>query len=283
MRRAIAPLILLLLLGCTATPPSDSRSPVNASATAQPTDTKQFPPRSDRPNSPSIDSSGSSTNKQPLTPTQAALGEAASSFTVVSVGDGDTLRVRMGSQTKTIRLACVDAPERDQLGGTAATQRLEELLPPGTGVQLRPVDTDRYGRTVAEVYRDSRSINLQLVAEGMVVVYPDYLDGCASNRTQYLQAEQQAKQQRLGFWQQSNPQMPWEWRQANRQNSTHTPIEPTSQPSPTAQGLPNCVNSDCDCKDFQTQAEAQRVFEAFPDDRFRLDRDGDRRVCEALP
>ncbi|WP_088891847.1 thermonuclease family protein [Leptolyngbya ohadii] len=276
MRHAIAPLAVLLLTGCTATTPPDSS------------------------NSPSIHSSRNLPGKQLIAPGQgtptplpSAPVQTASSTIVVSVGDGDILRVQTGSNpTKTVRLACVDAPERDQVGGAAATRRLKEILPPGTMVQLRPVDTDssvaatgrdRYGRTVAEVFRDSRSVNLQLVAEGMVVVYPDYLDGCASDRRQYLQAEQQAKQQRLGFWQQANPEMPWEWRQANQQHSTPAPTESTSQPSPMAQGLPNCVNSDCDCKDFQTQAEAQRIFEAFPDDRFRLDRDGDRRVCEALP
>lgn len=29
--------------------------------------------------------------------------------TVVSVGDGDTIRVRQGSQTITVRLGCIDA------------------------------------------------------------------------------------------------------------------------------------------------------------------------------
>ena len=67
---------------------------------------------------------------------------------------GDTLRVGTGSQTTTIRLAYayVDAPEQDQTGGDAATQRLKDILPSGEKVQLRVVDIDRYGKTVAEVY-----------------------------------------------------------------------------------------------------------------------------------
>ncbi len=65
---------------------------------------------------------------------------------------GDTLRIRTGSQTTTIRLAYVDAPEQDQTGGDAATQRLKDILPSGEKVQLRVVDIDRYGKTVAEVY-----------------------------------------------------------------------------------------------------------------------------------
>ena len=31
--------------------------------------------------------------------------------TIISVGDGDTIRVRTAAQTLTVRLACIDAPE----------------------------------------------------------------------------------------------------------------------------------------------------------------------------
>ena len=46
-------------------------------------------------------------------PTGAAPG-AGYRATVVSVGDGDTLRVSTGSKPITIRLACIDAPETAQ-------------------------------------------------------------------------------------------------------------------------------------------------------------------------
>ena len=38
----------------------------------------------------------------------------ANAATVVSVGDGDTMRVSEGSRRLTIRLACIDAPETSQ-------------------------------------------------------------------------------------------------------------------------------------------------------------------------
>ncbi len=47
--------------------------------------------------------------------------------------------------------------------------------------------------------------------------------------------------------------------------------------------LNTCVNSDCNCKDFKTQKEAQLVFNAFSKDIFRLDRDKDGIACESLP
>lgn len=94
--------------------------------------------------------------------------------TVLSTGDGDTLRVQQDDKTLTIRLSCIDAPEINQPQGQAASAlseipargRLCELLPRDTPITLRIVDTDRYGRTVAEVYPDGQSINLQMVTEG---------------------------------------------------------------------------------------------------------------------
>lgn len=94
---------------------------------------------------------------------------AQPSTTVLSVGDGDTLRVRQNGKTITVRAACTDAPERQQQGGKEATQRLKELLPMGTRVALRSIDVDRYGRQVAEIYRDGRSINLTMVRSLSVV------------------------------------------------------------------------------------------------------------------
>lgn len=70
----------------------------------------------------------------------------------------------------------------------------------------REIECDRYEQTVAEFYSNSRSINLQLVKEGQAVVYRQYLDNC--NKQQYLEAEKQAQQKRLVFWNQENPTMP---------------------------------------------------------------------------
>jgi micrococcal nuclease len=92
---------------------------------------------------------------------------------VISTGDGDTLRVRVDGQPVTVRLACVDAPETNQPYGAEAANRLQSLLPAGTLVEMRVVDTDRYGRTVAEIFKNRQSVGLQLVAEGYAVVYQD--------------------------------------------------------------------------------------------------------------
>lgn len=157
---------------------------------------------------------------QPKTDSIQARTQSTTTATVVSTGDGDTLRVQNTGEPFTVRLSCIDAAERSQKPwGQMAAARLKQLLPKGQIVQVREVDRDRYGRTVAELYVGSQSINLQMVQEGMAVVYPQYLDGCTATKDQYLQAERSAKQQGLGVWNPSNSLtvMPWEYRRSKRQ------------------------------------------------------------------
>lgn len=197
---------------------------------------------------------------------------------VTKIKDGDTLELERGGESLTVRLACIDAPESNQepFGSQSAT-RLSQLLPVGQAVDLKKKGEDRYDRTVAEVFVGGQSINLAMVREGQAVAYRDYLIGC--DEAQYLQAEKTAKLGRLAFWSQDNPIMPWDWRRGVRVAESPSP-SPT--PQPTQANLPDCVSSDCNCSDFNSQAEAQAVFNAFPGDPHGLDRDNDGIACESL-
>jgi micrococcal nuclease len=214
---------------------------------------------------------------------------------VVSVGDGDTLRVKQSGKTITVRLGCIDAPESTQTPwGQQSANRLKQRLPTGQAVQVREIERDRYGRTVAELFLGNQSVNLMMVREGQAVVYTQYIDNCAATKDQYLAAEAQAKAQRLGFWNQTNPVMPWDYRRGKRSNNRpSTGASPRPQPKPSTAAsptpttsttnLPACTKSDCDCKDFKTQSEAQQVLDAFPGDPYKLDGDKDGVACESLP
>ena len=60
---------------------------------------------------------------------------------VVSIGDGDTLTVQQSSRKVTIRLSCIDAPERAQAPwGAESTAKLKGLLPIGQQVRIREVE-----------------------------------------------------------------------------------------------------------------------------------------------
>uniref|UniRef100_B8HVF4 Nuclease (SNase domain protein) n=1 Tax=Cyanothece sp. (strain PCC 7425 / ATCC 29141) TaxID=395961 RepID=B8HVF4_CYAP4 len=132
---------------------------------------------------------------------------------VVNVADGDTVQVTSAGKLLRIRLACIDAPEMGQKPyGKNAADYLSQLLPPNTRVTLQLVDTDRLNRSVALVYQGKRLINLAMVGAGQAVVYPKYLDRCPQQKTSLLQSEATAKQNRLGFWNQPNPLMPWNYR-----------------------------------------------------------------------
>src|SRR5215475_8083042 len=93
---------------------------------------------------------------------------------VVGITDGDTITVMVDRRPIKVRLAEIDTPERGQPWANRAKQALSDKVF-GQVVQLQVVDTDRYGRTVARVYRDGRDINREMVREGNAWVYRKYL------------------------------------------------------------------------------------------------------------
>lgn len=131
--------------------------------------------------------------------------------TVLSIGDGDTIRVQQGGKRITIRLACIDAPEMAQApDGANARRYLQSRLRLGSSVTLRPQTVDRFGRTVAEVISEV-NINLALVEDGQAFAYLRYLSQC--NAKEYLDAEFRASRSRFGVWRvPGGITRPWDFR-----------------------------------------------------------------------
>ena len=98
--------------------------------------------------------------------------------------------------------------------GQQARTQLQSLLSASPNVVLRPIDIDRYGRLVAEVFTQGTNVNLSLVESGHAVAYRQYLSQC--DRAAYLDAEQHAQQNQTVFWSSPNPTMPWDFRRQNR-------------------------------------------------------------------
>jgi endonuclease YncB( thermonuclease family) len=146
----------------------------------------------------------------------APLLAQANAATVLSVGDGDSLRLRRGDTQLKVRLACIDAPElRQRPEGEWARQALQALLPVGSGVAVRRLATDRYGREVVELSHRGRNVNQALVARGAAFVYWAYIRGC--DRQTYGRLETQARLQRLGVWASPGGLLrPWELRARSR-------------------------------------------------------------------
>lgn len=128
--------------------------------------------------------------------------------TVRYVYDGDTIEVEKDGQTQRIRLLGINAPEvahaQDgsvaEFYGDEAKAQLCKLLPVGTAVRLEYEgrDHDKYGRTLAYIWKDDQLINLRLVELGCAktLFYRD-----AENRkAAFARAESDATRQRLGLW-----------------------------------------------------------------------------------
>jgi len=149
-----------------------------------------------------------------------ARAEADFRARVVSIGDGDTIRVRHGNKLETIRLACIDAPEMAQVPyGEQARRYLQMRLPLEQDVTIHPLNTDRYGRTVAEVNGDI-NLNLALVEDGQAFVYPKYLGQCDAR--EYLDAEYRASRHRFGIWRvPGGIERPWQFRHGRQHERQH--------------------------------------------------------------
>lgn len=137
------------------------------------------------------------------------LGQPA---TVVSVGDGDTIRVMANGFPLTVRLACIDAPESKQPYGKESAAELRSLLPKGQSIELEATGKDRYGRTIGKIRVDGKSINLAMVEKGAAFVYLNYLKPCRDLRSDLIAAEQKARDGKVGLWSQEKICKPWDFR-----------------------------------------------------------------------
>lgn len=133
---------------------------------------------------------------------------------VVGVADGDTMTVRIeGRPPMRVRLNAIDAPEKAQAFGTVAKKGLSDLCF-GKNARIDVVDTDRYGRKVADVWCDGVYANRIMVEQGLAWVYRRY----AGLRADLYAAELSARSKGRGLWVDENPTPPWEFRRSNKRS-----------------------------------------------------------------
>lgn len=138
------------------------------------------------------------------------LPDETGRFTAV---DGDSLR----KDGQDYRLHAIDAPElfqtcwredgREYDCGRAARDELRRLMGSAT-VTCQVLDTDRYGRSVAECTAGSVNLNDAMVRSGWAIAYTRHGQDHAA-------AEAEARAARRGLWQ-GRFQAPEAWRNANR-------------------------------------------------------------------
>lgn len=132
---------------------------------------------------------------------------------VVAVLDGDTVTVldSRNSQHR-IRLAGIDAPEKAQPFGMKSKYHLSNLIF-GQQVNVNAQGTDKYGRTIGIIFVGGVDANLEQVKAGLAWHYKQYQKTQSpGDRIAYSQAEQRAREERLGLWSEANPVPPWDFR-----------------------------------------------------------------------
>tara|TARA_B100001057_G_scaffold468708_1_gene528176 strand:+ start:132 stop:539 length:408 start_codon:yes stop_codon:yes gene_type:complete len=98
---------------------------------------------------------------------------------IKSCYDGDTCTTSRGEK---IRLACIDTPElkgkkADPIAAKEARDFLNKLVI-NKEVSIRRITKDRYGRTVAELFKNNINIQKLLVDKGYGQIYKKYSNQC---------------------------------------------------------------------------------------------------------
>lgn len=146
-----------------------------------------------------------------LVPVNWSFGASGQTCRLDAVLDGDSLRLTCQGKRVEVRLHCIDAPEHQQRPWSdRSRESLGELAT--RQLELVPIDKDRYGRTVGDVYsvgsKKRSLLNLEQVRSGNAAVYERY---CEDPR--FLRAEREARKAKRGIWSlKGEHQTPWTFR-----------------------------------------------------------------------
>ena len=190
---------------------------------------------------------------------------------VVGVKDGDSIVVVRGGagSEEDIRIYGIDAPERGQPWSRRAREALSQRVF-GKEVRINAVTTDRYGRTVGEVYADDVCVGCELLREGHAWAYRRY-----TKSKVLLALEAEARAARRGLWSLPETEQvpPWDWRHGKREVGTPQPAV-----APESSGF-TCGGKTY-CREMRSCAEAR--FHLAECGLTRLDGDRDGVPCETL-
>lgn len=146
-------------------------------------------------------------NKSNSISTSSNIGEEVD---VLTVNDGDTMKVKYNGKERSVRFLLIDAPEMyhktlgEQPYGKEAQQLNREILNNAEKVTIEFDQTgdkeDKYGRLLAYVYADGKSVQEQLIESGYVRVGYVY-NKQAAYLDDYEAAQKKAKDTNRGIWQ----------------------------------------------------------------------------------
>lgn len=118
------------------------------------------------------------------------------------VVDGDTII----ADGRRVRLVYIDAPESQQWDrkksrfvGKISTNYLKKICE-GKVVKIQLYGKDRYQRYLGEIYLNNRSLNYEMVQDGMAFIYDYAKFKSYHEKTQYILAYKKAKKSKIGIF-----------------------------------------------------------------------------------
>jgi len=129
-------------------------------------------------------------------------------LTVVEVKDGDTLKLSNG---KVFRLYGVNAPEKNEPYFKESVEFTKSLVLNKEIIfeQEEKYKEDKFGRLLGYVFVDGKHLNLELVKNGLARVVLYEKRAKIKYQDEFVAAENEAKQKKLGIWGSEIPKENW--------------------------------------------------------------------------
>lgn len=136
---------------------------------------------------------------------------------IVRVLDGDTVEILgEGNQLTRVRLAGIDAPEKNQPFGQHSRQELSSMVAQRI-VNVTGEDEDRYGRLLGTVWLGTKDVNAEQIRKGLAWAYRYHGKPV---RVDYATLEDEARRQASGLWSVPGQTEPWRWRSLHQERGS---------------------------------------------------------------
>lgn len=141
---------------------------------------------------------------------------------VMSVTDGDSIKIMQDGKARSLIFFGIDAPELGQEAGQEARNFVDERCF-GKTVTIEEHGKDSHGRIIAIVYLpDGSNLNQEMVKQGLAW----WSDKYAPNDSTLKQLQATAKASHKGLWGGAKPIPPWLFR--NGEKSVQAVIKPSA-------------------------------------------------------
>ncbi|MCY8923045.1 thermonuclease family protein [Bacillus atrophaeus] len=221
--------------------------------------------------------------------------------------DGDTIKIKYNGNVDTVRYLLVDTPESKkqdscvQPYGEDASKRNKELVSDGK-LQLefdKGDRRDKYGRLLAYVYVDGKSVQETLLKEGLARVAYVY-EPNTKYIDQFKKDEQEAKTERLSIWSKNGYVTDRGFNGCVKEKTTAVKKATTSKPTATQPTTPKAssetstttendasssATSTGETETFKNCTELRKKYpngvpSSHPAYQSKMDRDHDNFACE---